>query len=414
MRRFPYAHATHALWQVALAQAVAQLRAQMDSHVYASTPSLGLLYLTDHYAGDAAEILATLGAELPLVTDWSGTVGVGVCAGETEYFDVPALAILLLDVPSDQYRVFSGVSPLGLGFAPQVALVHADGATPDIVELVGELAQRTDAGFLFGGMTSGRTRQLQFAISGDGNMRGQGRASGVFGGGLSGVAFDSGVQIISRVTQGCMPVGAQHHVTAADGNVILELDHQPALQVLLDDLGITLDQPRQAMDVLRSTLIGMADDGGTLVHQTGTVGSQVAVRHIIGLDPARAGVAVACAVETGLQIAFCQRNPQAARADLVRICAEIRDELETGETSVLAALAPAGDAGEALPARRIVGAIYVSCTGRGGPHFGAPHAELQLVRRALGEVPLVGFFAAGEIGYDRVYSYTGVLTVFVD
>ncbi|NBX06392.1 MAG: hypothetical protein EBR18_09995, partial [Betaproteobacteria bacterium] len=60
----------------------------------------------------------------------------------------------------------------------------------------------------------------------------------------------------------------------------------------------------------------------------------------------------------------------------------------------------------------IAGAIYVSCTGRGGPHFGAPHAELQIIRRALGDVPLVGFFAAGEIAYRQVYGYTGVLTVF--
>jgi small ligand-binding sensory domain FIST len=54
----------------------------------------------------------------------------------------------------------------------------------------------------------------------------------------------------------------------------------------------------------------------------------------------------------------------------------------------------------------------VSCAGRGGPHFGAPSAELQIVRRALGDVPLVGFFAGGEIARDHLYGYTGVLTVF--
>jgi small ligand-binding sensory domain FIST len=56
--------------------------------------------------------------------------------------------------------------------------------------------------------------------------------------------------------------------------------------------------------------------------------------------------------------------------------------------------------------------VYVSCAGRGGPHFGAPSAELQIVRRALGDVPLAGFFAAGEIGHQHLYGYTGVLTVF--
>ena len=63
-------------------------------------------------------------------------------------------------------------------------------------------------------------------------------------------------------------------------------------------------------------------------------------------------------------------------------------------------------------ARRVAGAIYVSCAGRGGPHFGGPSAELQIVRRALGDVPLVGFFAGGEIAHQHVYGYTGVLTVF--
>ena len=67
--------------------------------------------------------------------------------------------------------------------------------------------------------------------------------------------------------------------------------------------------------------------------------------------------------------------------------------------------------GSAAP-ERMRGAVYVSCAGRGGPHFGAPSAEMQIVRRALGDVPLVGFFAGGEIAHHRIYGYTGVLTVF--
>jgi small ligand-binding sensory domain FIST len=62
--------------------------------------------------------------------------------------------------------------------------------------------------------------------------------------------------------------------------------------------------------------------------------------------------------------------------------------------------------------RRIKGAIYISCAGRGGAHFGGPSAELRIVQHALGDVPLVGFFAAGEIARHHVYGYTGVLTVF--
>ena len=73
----------------------------------------------------------------------------------------------------------------------------------------------------------------------------------------------------------------------------------------------------------------------------------------------------------------------------------------------------AGQAESAAPSTRgIAGAVYVSCTGRGGPQFGGPSAELQIIRRALGDVPLVGFFAGGEIARNHLYGYTGVLTVF--
>ena len=111
---------------------------------------------------------------------------------------------------------------------------------------------------------------------------------------------------------------------------------------------------------------------------------------------------------------FCTRNVEAARRDLVRICAEIREELEPAELSLEAATNLLADRADAAPApgRNIAGAIYVSCAGRGGPHFGAPSAELQLIRHALGDVPLVGFFAGGEIAHQHVYGYTGVLTVF--
>jgi small ligand-binding sensory domain FIST len=84
--------------------------------------------------------------------------------------------------------------------------------------------------------------------------------------------------------------------------------------------------------------------------------------------------------------------------------------VESAEPARTAALGAPVDG--AAPGR-IAGAVYVSCAGRGGPHFGAPSAELQVIRHALGDVPLVGFFAAGEIGHRHLYGYTGVLTVFL-
>ena len=43
---------------------------------------------------------------------------------------------------------------------------------------------------------------------------------------------------------------------------------------------------------------------------------------------------------------------------------------------------------------------------------GARAAELELMRETTGALPLVGFFCNGEISRDRLYGYTGVLTLF--
>jgi di/tricarboxylate transporter len=56
--------------------------------------------------------------------------------------------------------------------------------------------------------------------------------------------------------------------------------------------------------------------------------------------------------------------------------------------------------------------IYVSCVARGAALFGEAGVETALIREGLGEFPLIGFFANGEISRDRLYGHTGVLTLF--
>ncbi|MCU0931678.1 MAG: FIST C-terminal domain-containing protein [Serpentinimonas sp.] len=432
MKLFPFAHATHPQWRMAAALVLAQLRAQMALPDHAAEPPLAALYITDHYAGAAQDILDHLSAELPEVTDWVGTVGVGICVNNAEYFDEPAMAVMLCDLSPQQYRVFSGVAPLPPaqgpgGFRAHTALLHADGQTPDVAELVEEIADRTASAYVFGGLASSRTVGVQFARSSQGALAGSGHAGaqGVFQGGLSGVAFARSVSLLSRVTQGVRPVAPSHRVTRADNNVVLELDGEPALEVLLSDLRITLEQPQAATTRLRQTLVGLVDAappgraapsaGSQAPVLRGQFSEEVRVRHLIGLDPGRRGVAIADRVQEGMTLTFCERNAEAARADLTRVCAEIREELEPHEwpLETVAAMADAQEQSAPHLARRMAGAIYVSCAGRGGPHFGGPSAEMQIVRRALGDVPLVGFFAGGEIAHHRLYGYTGVLTVFV-
>jgi small ligand-binding sensory domain FIST len=398
MAAFVTGHATHPDWRMALALASAQVDAQLARQhaTEAGPPTLGFVYFTDAYAGHAEALLEALRTRWPRLA-WVGCVGIGVAASGVEYFDEPALVLMLAPLAPGRFEVFSGARPLS-HIEPYTALVHADPATPDLGELVAEMSDRTATGYLFGGLAASRTAAVHIA-------------DGVWRGGLSGVAFSAEVALISRVTQGCQPVGPVRRITAAERNLVVALDGEPALPHLLKDLGIlNLDDPRPALPRLRATLVGLSDANDPLVGRGGQFGTDTRVRHLVGLDPARKALALGDTVEAGMRLAFCTRDVQAARLDLVRICSEIREELEP-HPEVLPATGPAATAPVA-GARRIDGALYVSCAGRGGPHFGGPSAELQIIRHALGDVPLVGFFAGGEIARHHIYGYTGVLTVF--
>ena len=405
MPRFLSAHASHPDANLAMALVAAQIEAQRARLTPALAPTLGFAYFTDALAAQADALWVGLQQRWP-GTHWVGTVGVGVIGGGVEYFNEPGLTLMVSDLPADGFQVFNGRSPMGqvaadASASAHTALVHADPSTHDLTELLGELAARTRSGYLFGGLAASRGRCVHLA-------------DGMFEGGLSGVAFGPALRLVSRVTQGCQPLGPSRRITRSERNLVLTLDDQPALPLLLTELGLTLDPPQPALRALRNTLVGLTD-GDDATRRPGSArsdhsgrqfGDATRVRHLMGLDPARQGIAIADNASVGQQLAFCRRDEVAARRDLRRICAEIRDELEGDDPATSAASPPRS----ARP--RIAGAIYVSCSGRGGPHFGAPSAEAQIVQHALGDVPLVGFFAAGEIAHHQLYGYTGVLTVF--
>ncbi len=399
MSEFLVGHATHPDWRGALALAAAQIDARRAAHESSAAGplSLGFVYFTDHFAPHAQALLASLQERWPGAA-WVGSVGVGVAATGVEYIDEPALVLMLTGLPAGRFEVFSGARKLQRINAWS-ALVHADPSTPDLAELVGEMSDRTASGYLFGGLASSRAGSLHIA-------------DGVWQGGLSGVAFTQDVALVSRVTQGCQPLGPTRTVTACERNMVTSLDGQPALACLMQDLALdNLDDPRSALPRLRATLVGLTDPLDTALARAGQFGTDTRVRHLIGLDPGRDAVAVAEMLQPGMKLAFCQRDVAAARRDLVRICSEIREELESQPEPALQGSA----AGAAEPARRIQGALYISCAGRGGPHFGGPSAELKIVQHALGhDVPLVGLFAGGEIARHHIYGYTGVVTVFAD
>ena len=57
--------------------------------------TLGFVYLTDLLAENADEIIAFL-REKTGVTQWVGSVGIGICATGREYLDVPAMVVMLV------------------------------------------------------------------------------------------------------------------------------------------------------------------------------------------------------------------------------------------------------------------------------------------------------------------------------
>ena len=107
MKLFLHAHATHPDWRMALALAAARSKRSATRRARAGAPTLGWLYLTDHYAGDAEALLDALRRRWPGVTG-SAPSGVGIAASGVEYFDEPALALMLGDLPPAHFSVFSG------------------------------------------------------------------------------------------------------------------------------------------------------------------------------------------------------------------------------------------------------------------------------------------------------------------
>ncbi len=399
--RFPYAHTSHPDWSQALALCLAELDAQSKLEGCVRDPNLGFVYLTDPLRPHAEAIVAGLKAHTG-IQNWIGASGAGICATGTEYPEGTALAVMLGRFEPGSFSVFSGVQrPPALGArtasgasAAYTALVHADPYTPDLPELIVDMAGKVESNYLFGGLAGG---ERSCTLIADRALQG----------GLSGVVFAGDVGLVSRVSQGCYPFAAEHLVTRAEENVIFELDGEQAFDVLLADAGIPERVRHGGPAELRDALNPLARRGlfvGISPAQAGayrerTPGADYVVRHVVAVDPGAGAVSIAAPIEDGARVAFCSRDETAARKDLVRICTQIREHLdERGEAR-----------GAAVEAK---GAVYVSCNGRGLHMFGKQSEELKIIRHQLGDVPLVGFYANGEIGGQNLYGFTGVLTVF--
>ena len=367
---FAYGHASSASWRAAVEACLEQCGQVVRS------ATLGFVYATDGFADNLGDILDVLRRRTG-VGHWVGSVGCGVVASGREYLDEPALAIMCCTFDESAFRVLPPLTaPRDVARArmdwgnhsASFAVLHGDPSNQSLTSLVRELAARTETGFVVGGLTSSRGRGVQVA-------------DGVVEGALSGVLFSDEVVVATRLTQGCSPIGPLHRITECRHNVLIRLDGRPALDVLREDAG-----PEVA--------VNFASVGGFLFAGLPVDGSDTGdylVRNLVGIDPARKLVAVGEAVRPGAQVMFCRRDRGTASDDLVRMLDSIRDGLY----------------------RQPRGALYFNCLGRGPSLFGDNSEELRIIADALGEVPLVGFFCSGEISHNRLYGYTGVLTLFL-
>ncbi|MCX7673586.1 MAG: FIST C-terminal domain-containing protein [Thiobacillaceae bacterium] len=369
MPLFPYAYSTADDWRTAVAEVSAALQPLPGGM------SLAFMYASDHFADDFPALVTQLRAQTG-IADWVGTVGVGVLASGRELLEQPALAVMVTDIPAHDYRLLPSLCNLNdvlqadfavAGAPAWFGVVHGEPRNPLIAELIEHVAARTESGFLTGGLTSSRSGNPQ--VAGE-----------VVQGGLSGVLFSRAVSVTTRLTQGVSPLGPRHHITRAERNVILSLDGRRPLDVLREDIGEALYA--QLARLGGYLFVGLA--------ATDADDDDYLVRHIIGIDPASGLIAVGDYLEAGQPLMFCRRDGRSAREDLGRML------------DALAAALPANPRG----------ALYFSCLGRGEHMFGARDAELGIIRAHLGDIPLVGFAANGEISRNRLYGYTGVLTVF--
>ncbi len=372
--RFLLGHAEAPEWEKAAEQCLQQIG------YVPPEASLGFLYTTDSHAGLLPRILDHFREETG-IRDWVGTVGMGICASGREYHETGAMSVMIGSFPEDAYRVLPALTdPTLPGLAAlepwlarstaHVAVVHGDprnAATPEIVQA---LARRLPGGHLVGGLSASRDEAPQIA-------------NAVVQGGVSGVVFDAEqVRVATGLTQGCTPIAGTHRITGCERNIISHIDGRPALDVLFEDIGEIL-----ARDLNR--IAGYIFAGLPL---EGSDTADYLVRNLVGVDTDHRLLAIGDLVEPGQSIRFCRRDGRTAWEDLGRMLTELQARVGS---------------------RPIRGGLYFSCLGRGQNLFGDDSEELRFIRQQLGDFPLTGFFANGEISHDRLYGYTGVLTLFL-
>lgn len=250
---------------------------------------------------------------------------------------------------------------IGAGPDAKATLLFADPFSLQAPVLLRRIAQATsDHPFpIIGGLASGSSQPGANVLVLDRALA----ASGAVGVTLSGpIAVDP------LVSPGCRPVGRPFVITKAKGNVIEQLAGRPALEVARETIGGLPDDERIA--VREGLLLGFAVNE----YQDRFGRGDFLLRGVLGADTKKNTLIVGDTARAGRTVQFFVRDRTTAVEDLDLLLD--KEQMQDSPFAVFLA----------------------TCGGRGRKLFRAPHVDARHFARRLGDPPLAGFFAAGEIG----------------
>ncbi|HEX6527250.1 MAG TPA: FIST N-terminal domain-containing protein [Streptosporangiaceae bacterium] len=369
-------------------QAGARVAREALASLGGATPSFAVLFASSHFHRRADALLAAVTAEtgrIPLI----GCVGESVIGGAREIENDPAVSLLVcadagvVESYEMQFlRTGGGGAFGGYLFEPSQGGAHLMICDPygfpaDV--LLDHLNDRAPGMVVMGGMASAGSPQQQSRLFRDGTVQ---------SGGAVGLRL-ADVEVHPLVSQGCRPVGDPFTVTAAQANVIYELGGRKAwarLRELAERL-TGADRELLAAGVHLGIVIDeyRADQGQ----------GDFLIRGVLGADTESEAIVVGDEVAVGQTVQFHIRDASSADADLRRVL-----EREAAD----------------LTGRRPAGALLFSCNGRGSRLFSEPDHDAGLVTKAFGDIPVAGFFCAGELGpvggRNFVHAFTASIAVF--
>ncbi len=207
-------------------------------------------------------------------------------------------------------------------------------------------------------------------------------------GGATGVLLSGNFNTEIGVAQGCQPIGKPREVTKVDGQVIFELDGEPALENFKGTLQLlTQDDIRRSGGTV---FVGIAMDD---TNKNPTRGDFL-IRNLVGISEEHAALAISEEVKVGQLVQFHLRNPAAAAEEIEAIVAQLAEKTR-----------------EQSPAF----GLYFNCLGRGKGLYGVTNHDINIIQEQFPGLPVIGFFGNSEFapigGQNFAHAYTGVFVL---